>query len=226
MTDGRPDYPEDVNPGDGGSPTGETTDSHPEHPDPSQGGTRVLQNTLKNIRARRDGEEGFTLIELMVVVLIIAILIAIAIPTFLGAKSRAQDKQAQSDVRNALTAAKTVFTDAQTYANATGTATNPNTSTAGMSQVEPSLNYDLTQSTDPKTVAVEAISTGANGSTYDEILLVARSNDNKCWAISDIQGAAAPQGRTVGTAYASFGDTNGACTLQAASNATWASAWS
>ena len=56
-------------------------------------------------------EEGFTLIELMVVVLIIAILIAIAIPTFLGAQNRARDRAAQSDLRNALTAAKTVATD-------------------------------------------------------------------------------------------------------------------
>ena len=64
---------------------------------------------------RRDEEQGFTLIELMVVVLIIAILIAIAIPTFLGARPRAQDRAAQSDLRNGLTAEKTVYTDAQTY---------------------------------------------------------------------------------------------------------------
>jgi len=64
---------------------------------------------------RRDDEQGFTLIELMVVVLIIAILIAIAIPTFLGARQRAQDRAAQSDLRNGLTAEKTVYTDAQTY---------------------------------------------------------------------------------------------------------------
>jgi type IV pilus assembly protein PilA len=56
-------------------------------------------------------EQGFTLIELMVVVLIIAILIAIAIPTFLGAQNRARDRGAQSNLRNALTAAKTVATD-------------------------------------------------------------------------------------------------------------------
>lgn len=56
-------------------------------------------------------EDGFTLVELMVVILIIAILIAIAIPTFLGARTRAQDRAAQSELRNTLTAAKVLFAD-------------------------------------------------------------------------------------------------------------------
>ena len=61
----------------------------------------------EQLRKRLEGrtEEGFTLIELMVVVLIIAILLAIAIPSFLGARSKAQDRAAQSNARNALTAA-------------------------------------------------------------------------------------------------------------------------
>ena len=75
-------------------------------------------NIIAKLRARRDGndEGGFTLIELMVVVLIIAILIAIAIPTFLGARERAQDKAAESSLRNGLTAAKTIYTDSEDYA--------------------------------------------------------------------------------------------------------------
>ncbi len=68
-----------------------------------------MLNTLRQRMAK--DEEGFTLIELMVVILIIAILMAIAIPTFLGAQTRAQDRGAQSNLRNALTGAKTVATD-------------------------------------------------------------------------------------------------------------------
>jgi type IV pilus assembly protein PilA len=69
---------------------------------------------LTTLRERlREEDDGFTLIELMVVVLIIAILIAIAIPTFLGAQNRARERGAQSDLRNGMTAAKTIATDSE-----------------------------------------------------------------------------------------------------------------
>ena len=70
---------------------------------------------VKALATRRNDDEGFTLIELMVVVLIIAILIAIAIPTFLGARKRANDRAAQSDLRNGLATEETIYTDNQVY---------------------------------------------------------------------------------------------------------------
>ena len=83
------------------------------------------------IRSRLGNDEGFTLVELMVVVLIIAILVAIAIPTFLGARSSAQDRAAQSNLRNALTAEKVFYVDNEVYTNVV----------ADLQAIEPSLDW-------------------------------------------------------------------------------------
>jgi type IV pilus assembly protein PilA len=140
----------------------------------------MLQRLQRRLQGEREG--GFTLIELMVVVLIIAILIAIAIPTFLGARQRAQNRAAQSSLRNALTAAKTIYTDSQTYSSA---------DQHSMETVEPSLTYVATgtASTNQNTVSV-------NNSAAGVFAAAAMSASGTCYWIKEDVSAGTTYGST------------------------------
>jgi prepilin-type N-terminal cleavage/methylation domain-containing protein len=147
------------------------------------------------LRALHEEESGFTIIEMMTVIVTIGVLATMAIPTFLAAKERAMDRLAMADLQVALSAAKAVYTDNVTYTGVT---------LAMMSEAEPSLDWVAAGT--PSSVA-NAYGVSFRVWNYGEINIARRSESGVCFYLRTIdQQGTAPtdtvnvyKGRGVGT---------------------------
>ena len=166
---------------------------------------------MRGRERRLSGDGGFTLIELMVVVLVISILLAIAIPTYLGARRRANDRATQLTVRNAFVAARIYYNGAQTYT----------ADPVAMNAIDPALTWtntlpDGTES--GTTVYIEVQDVPTPGQT---VVLVGRSKSGKCYIVRD-----AMAGSSLGTFFNEKVPAGAACSVPAASDPAWGDNWS
>ncbi len=120
-------------------------------------------------------EDGFTLIELMVVVGILGVILVMATSTFAGVKSRAQDSAAKATAATALETGRIVFTDTATYAGVIP---------ADLTAAEPSLSFvgEAMNSSGPKAASIwvpDRLTTG-----YQFVAAV-YSQSGKCFFVRD-----------------------------------------
>src|SRR5580658_3222090 len=164
---------------------------------------RLRESQTVELEGMGAAEAGFTLIELMVVLLIIAILLAIAIPTFLGVTSSANDRAAQSNLTNALTEATAQYQSAgQTFTGISGLL------------VSSAPEYTWTGTTGcgtgtPNCISVAPFDVATSGDQQG-LILAAMSKTGTCWYVAQLEAGPATTGFTTAFAPTTFSTTHAA----------------
>lgn len=164
---------------------------------------------MRHDKFRRTPEAGFTLVELMVTVLIIGILISIALPTFLGARQRAQNRAAQSNLRNGLAAAKTYYATAGRYTGFTA---------AVGTGIEPSLTWAAAVGSGH---VVGRVYIGAPAVSVTQIRLIALSASGRFFCIKDVAAGTTPVPRTYYGSGAGYANVNAATGVNSCQATQW-----
>jgi type IV pilus assembly protein PilA len=160
---------------------------------------------------QREDERGFSLIELLVVVLVIAILMAVAIPTFLGGRRTAGDRAIQGNVRNAFSATRIYYNERLQYS----------ADPSEMVAVEPSLTWTTTPLDDASSERSVYIATFDTPTPAQTVVVIGRTKQGRCFYLKDVMG-----GTTAGTFYDRKVASSAACPVPDPDDPAWSDGWS
>jgi prepilin-type N-terminal cleavage/methylation domain-containing protein len=140
--------------------------------------------SVRQVHVEED-ESGFTLVELMVTLLIVAILLSIAVPLFLGVTSPANDRATQSNLTNGLTETTLQYQDGgQSFLGVT----------AKMASAAPEFTWTTANSTcspsQPNCISVSPVDVTTADDNQGAII-AAMSKTGTCWWVAQIQATPA-----------------------------------
>ena len=142
----------------------------------------------RGVNRRLGHESGFTLTELVIAMLVLGILASVAIPSFLGSRNNAYDKEAQSSIENVLKAAKFHYQNQGDFSDASSAQCGDSTTLAAdLQKLEPNVDVvaSSVSSSNSRIVSVQTVQTwdstggllGCQG-----FYAVALSSSGSCWA--------------------------------------------
>jgi prepilin-type N-terminal cleavage/methylation domain-containing protein len=131
--------------------------------------------SIHNLASRVERDEaGFTLLELMVCLAVMAALLSIVVPSIISYEGKTKDRAAQTDLRYALDAEKVFFVDGEQY-----TASVPD-----LVSVEPGLTY--TPSVPPASTGIVGVAVSDTSSPSDTVVVSIKSGSGTCWYVKDV----------------------------------------
>ena len=150
----------------------------------------AIRQLFKNTKAKfANRESGFTLTELAVGMLVVGILASVAVPSFLGSRNNAYDKEAQASLTAVLNAASILYANQGDFSDAsTAQCGDSATLAADVQKLEPGIDAVAASvsSTNPQVVSVQAAQTfSSNGELLgcQAFYATALSRGGSCWIV-------------------------------------------
>ena len=148
--------------------------------------TRIVKKATAKIMNR---ESGFTLTELAISMLVVSILASVVVPSFLGARNNAYDKEAQASLSAVLKAADILYANQGDFSDASTAQCGDSAQLpADIQKIEPGVDTVAasSSSTNPQVVSVQAAQTWSSNSELlgcQAFYATALSRSGSCWIV-------------------------------------------